>query len=94
MKGSGFGRTHGPFGLLELVQLQYISEAYPHAPALWGYPYTERLYRVIDATLILVGEPGLARKFLAAARLFPHLGYLARRLPLYRVLPALLRYAR
>ncbi len=94
VKGSGFGRTHGPFGLLELVQLQYISEAYPHAPALWWYPYTERLYRVIDATLILVGEPGLARKFLAAARLFPHLGYLARRLPLYRVLPALLRYAR
>lgn len=41
VKQSGYGRTHGRLGLLELVVLQHIHvNGMPSVPDLWWFPYT------------------------------------------------------
>jgi acyl-CoA reductase-like NAD-dependent aldehyde dehydrogenase len=43
VKQSGYGRTHGRLGLLEMVSAQHIHvNAMPGLPDVWWFPYTER----------------------------------------------------
>jgi len=43
VKQSGYGRTHGGLGLLELVSAQHIhSNAVPVVPDVWWFPYTRQ----------------------------------------------------
>ena len=43
VKQSGYGRTHGRLGLLELVSAQHIhSNAVPVVPDVWWFPYTRQ----------------------------------------------------
>ncbi|MCX7895908.1 MAG: aldehyde dehydrogenase family protein [Thermoanaerobaculum sp.] len=41
VRQSGIGRSHGFFGLLELVNLKYVAESYPRRLSPWYYPYDE-----------------------------------------------------
>lgn len=43
-KASGFGRTHGRAGLLEMVQSQHLHINTLGQKDLWWYPYSQRLY--------------------------------------------------
>ena len=43
MKQSGYGRTHGSLGLLELVSAQHIHvNAMPGLADVWWFPYSKR----------------------------------------------------
>src|SRR6185436_6144772 len=43
VKQSGYGRTHGRLGLLQLVSAQHIhSNAVPVVPDVWWFPYTRQ----------------------------------------------------
>jgi len=43
VKQSGYGRTHGGQGLLELVSAQHVHvNAMPRLPDVWWFPYTKR----------------------------------------------------
>jgi acyl-CoA reductase-like NAD-dependent aldehyde dehydrogenase len=43
VKQSGYGRTHGRLGLLELVSAQHIHvNAVPRVPDVWWFPYTKQ----------------------------------------------------
>ena len=43
VKQSGYGRTHGSLGLLELVSAQHIHvNAVPRVPDVWWFPYTKQ----------------------------------------------------
>lgn len=67
VKQSGYGRTHGRLGLLELVNAQHIHvNAVPGVPDVWWFPYTRKageLFRsfarhfttgsVLNSTLLL-----------------------------------------
>jgi len=75
VKQSGYGRTHGRLGLLELVSAQHIhSNAVPVVPDVWWFPYTRQaadLFRgfakrfttgsVLNSSLLL---PGIIRRLL------------------------------
>jgi acyl-CoA reductase-like NAD-dependent aldehyde dehydrogenase len=41
VKGSGFGRSHGRLGLLELTQARFVDEDRGRLRAGWWYPYDE-----------------------------------------------------
>ncbi len=60
-KSSGLGRTHGRFGLEEMVQLKYLdSDRLPGVKKVWWYGYGEPFARQMEASLDLqfAREPG------------------------------------
>jgi acyl-CoA reductase-like NAD-dependent aldehyde dehydrogenase len=60
---SGWGRTHGRAGLLEMVQLKYVDvDRLPHAEKPWWYRYSNELERSADAFLQYEFRGGLAAK--------------------------------
>lgn len=77
-KDSGVGRTHGEFGLYELVQVQYVSEVYTGKPELWWYPYSARLQRITDWLMEFLAEPSARLGLKTARRLLPEMRYLTR----------------
>ncbi|GBC93539.1 Putative succinate-semialdehyde dehydrogenase [NADP(+)] 2 [bacterium HR15] len=93
-KDSGIGRTHGEFGLYELVQTQYISEIYTHKPELWWYPYSARLRRITDELMAWLAEPSLRMSLRAMRRFAPEMRYLTRHFSPLKAMPGFLRYMR
>jgi acyl-CoA reductase-like NAD-dependent aldehyde dehydrogenase len=64
---SGWGRTHGKAGLLEMVQPKYIdTDRMPGREKPWWYRYGPDLERAADSFLQFEFAPGLARKLLNA----------------------------
>src|SRR5580765_354195 len=65
---SGWGRTHGKAGLLEMVQTKYIdTDRLPRREKPWWYRYGADLERAADAFLRFEFSPGIAAK-LGSAR--------------------------
>ena len=93
-KDSGVGRTHGAFGLYEMVQVQYVSEVYSGKPELWWYPYSERLRRITDQMFGFLAEPSWRVGSQTLKRLVPELRYLTRHFSPLRSVPCFLRYMR
>ncbi len=72
---SGIGRSHGPFGLHELVNVKYIfTEPGSDAAAPWHYPYDEDFGRFIGAAMPFLYTQGMGKyahlKDLASTRRF------------------------
>lgn len=60
---SGWGRTHGNAGLLEMVQTKYVvSDLLPHHEKPWWYRYSAELERAADAFLRFEFSGGMAAK--------------------------------
>lgn len=93
-KDSGVGRTHGEFGLYELVQVQYVNEVYTAKPELWWYPYSDRLRRITDQLMGFIAQPSWSVGKRTMARLLPELRYLTRHFSPMRTMPLFLRYLR
>ncbi|MFN4033585.1 MAG: aldehyde dehydrogenase family protein [Fimbriimonadales bacterium] len=93
-KDSGVGRTHGEFGLYELVQPQYVSEVYTGKPELWWYPYSERVHRITDWLMEFLATPSLKMGGTTLRRLLPELRYLTRHFTPTKMSGGLLRYLR
>ncbi len=69
VKESGIGRSHGPYGLLELCNIKYVAEDRGRRPAMpWYYPYDEDFARFIQAAL-----PALHAAFVERLRAFASL---------------------
>jgi succinate-semialdehyde dehydrogenase/glutarate-semialdehyde dehydrogenase len=52
LKASGIGRTHGRFGLEEMIRIKYLdSDRLPGMKKVWWYPYGKRLIREIEGFL-------------------------------------------
>lgn len=66
IKDSGIGRSHGFFGLLELVNVKYVAESYPRGASPWYYPYDRDRRAFLTAALPALY--GRARAKLAALR--------------------------
>jgi succinate-semialdehyde dehydrogenase/glutarate-semialdehyde dehydrogenase len=62
VKESGFGRTHGKEGLLEMVEVRHIHINRSTLPNLWWYPYSEKKYRLFKNALTLLYGRGLLRR--------------------------------
>jgi len=60
---SGWGRTHGKAGLLEMVQIKYIDvDGLPRSEKPWWYRYGSDLERAADAFLQFEFSGGIAAK--------------------------------
>src|SRR6266704_737903 len=60
---SGWGRTHGKAGLLEMVQMKYIDvDGLPRSEKPWWYRYGSDLERAADAFLQFEFSDGIAAK--------------------------------
>jgi len=94
VKASGFGRTHGPFGLLEAVQPQYLDADHSSRPEMWWYPYTPRFLGILEELFTFLGSSSARVRIASALRFVPQLGYLAKHLPIFRMGPGLSRYLR
>jgi acyl-CoA reductase-like NAD-dependent aldehyde dehydrogenase len=68
-KSSGLGRTHGRFGLEEMVRVKYIaSERLPGVKRVWWYPYGEIFGRQMQTLLDLQFAPTAVGRLQAAFR--------------------------
>jgi succinate-semialdehyde dehydrogenase/glutarate-semialdehyde dehydrogenase len=62
-RASGWGRTHGKAGLLEMVQMKYIDvDRLPHREKPWWYRYGANLEHAADAFLQFEFSAGIAAK--------------------------------
>jgi acyl-CoA reductase-like NAD-dependent aldehyde dehydrogenase len=69
VKASGIGRTHGRFGLEEMVRLKYLdNDRMPGMKKLWWYGYGESFRREMDGFLDLEFGRSLAIKVRGALR--------------------------
>ena len=69
VKASGIGRTHGGFGLEEMVRLKYVdTDRMPGMKKLWWYGYGESFRRQMEGFLDLEFGRSLAGKVRGALR--------------------------
>jgi len=69
IKASGLGRTHGIFGLEEMVRLKYVdSDRLPEIKKVWWYEYGKGFTRQMEGFIDLMFAPGLHQKLRGALR--------------------------
>ncbi len=69
MKDSGVGRTHGRFGLEEMVRTKYVdSDRLPGMKKVWWYGYGETFTRQMEGFVDLMFARGLRQKLRGALR--------------------------
>jgi acyl-CoA reductase-like NAD-dependent aldehyde dehydrogenase len=69
VKASGVGRTHGRFGLEEMVRLKYVdSDRVPGMMKVWWYGYGESFRRQMSGFLDMQFARGLGRRLHGALR--------------------------
>ena len=69
VKASGVGRTHGRFGLEEMVRIKYIdSDRVPGMKKVWWYGYGGAFARRMEGFLDLQFAAGWGRRLRGALR--------------------------
>jgi len=69
IKASGLGRTHGIFGLEEMVRIKHLdSNRLPEMKQIWWYGYGEGFVRQMEGFLDLMFAPALPKKLRGALR--------------------------
>ncbi len=69
VKASGVGRTHGRFGLEEMVRIKYVdSDRLSRMKKVWWYGYGEAFTRQMEAFIDFMFAPGLRQKLHGAIR--------------------------
>jgi acyl-CoA reductase-like NAD-dependent aldehyde dehydrogenase len=69
VKASGLGRTHGRFGLEEMVRVKYVdSDRLPGMKKVWWYGYGEAFTRQMEGFLDLQFARGLRQRLRGALR--------------------------
>jgi succinate-semialdehyde dehydrogenase/glutarate-semialdehyde dehydrogenase len=68
-KASGIGRSHGQFGLEEMVRVKYLDvDRLPRIKKLWWYGYGEKLTREMEAFVDLQFTHRIGDRFRAALK--------------------------
>jgi len=79
IKQTGMGRSHGPHGLIELVNIKYVSMDFLGKPSqTWWFPYDRVFERIIEETIAVYHGQGLGRRLRAAVSLRSGLGRILR----------------
>ena len=79
IKRTGMGRSHGPYGLLHLVNIKYIGADFAkNRSQLWWYPYGAEKTDVIRRALAVLHQSGLMKRLRAALSLLPSWGTVSR----------------
>ncbi len=82
VKQTGIGRTHGPYGLLDLVNIKYVSADWARIKdRMWWYPYSKVKQRILTKSVCLLHDPRPSQKAKALLSLGPHLSAVKTSLP-------------
>ncbi|OGD10833.1 MAG: hypothetical protein A2Y86_03590 [Candidatus Aminicenantes bacterium RBG_13_62_12] len=74
VKKTGVGRTHGPYGLLELANIKFVShDFHRRRTQAWWYPYDGLKRRIFEEAMTLLHHRRFLRRSGALGRLLPHL---------------------
>jgi succinate-semialdehyde dehydrogenase/glutarate-semialdehyde dehydrogenase len=74
IKQTGMGRSHGPFGLQELVNIKFVSfDFLKRKKQLWWYPYDSGLMPLLRKSAILFHHSRIREKLKALFTLLPSL---------------------
>jgi acyl-CoA reductase-like NAD-dependent aldehyde dehydrogenase len=69
VKASGMGRTHGRFGMEEMVRIKHVdSDRLPGIKKIWWYGYGEGFTRQMEGFLDLMFARGLSQRLRGAVR--------------------------
>ncbi|MFC2161334.1 aldehyde dehydrogenase family protein [Acidobacteriota bacterium] len=72
VKHTGIGRSHGPYGILELVNIKYISFDFSKKRTqLWWYPYGDNLLQMLKVSMNVFHHNRFWKKFMALPALLP-----------------------
>ena len=95
IKQTGMGRSHGPYGLLELVDIKYVGmDFFRKKRQTWWYPYDRDLQGVMEKAIALFHGAGPGARFKAALGLRKEWRRIAATAPLWnyvRALPRILK---
>jgi succinate-semialdehyde dehydrogenase/glutarate-semialdehyde dehydrogenase len=69
VKASGLGRTHGRFGLEEMVRIKHVdSDRLPRIKQVWWYGYGEGFTRQMEGFLDMMFARGMRQRLRGALR--------------------------
>jgi acyl-CoA reductase-like NAD-dependent aldehyde dehydrogenase len=74
VKETGMGRTHGPYGLLEISNIKFISADFSgKRDRMWWYPYPPAKLRLLEKAVALMHHPRFGEKLKALFSMLPDL---------------------
>jgi succinate-semialdehyde dehydrogenase/glutarate-semialdehyde dehydrogenase len=75
VKQTGMGRTHGPYWMLEISNIKFVSDDFAKKRTKqWWYPYAPAKLRIIESALAIMHHPRRGRKVRALISLLPQMG--------------------
>jgi acyl-CoA reductase-like NAD-dependent aldehyde dehydrogenase len=75
VKQTGMGRTHGPYGMLEITNIKFVCADFTKKRVKqWWYPYAPAKLRIMESALTIMHHPRRWRKVKALLSLLPHIG--------------------
>jgi succinate-semialdehyde dehydrogenase/glutarate-semialdehyde dehydrogenase len=90
IKQTGMGRSHGPYGLNELVNIKYVSMDFFRKKAqLWWFPYDRGLTNVMEKSIVLFHGKSLGARLGAALSLKSEWRRIVERSPLMNYVKAI-----
>ncbi len=93
IKQTGKGRSHGPFGLQELVNVKLVSfDFLKKKTQFWWFPYDERLLPILRMSTILFHHSRIRDKWKALFSLSSHLKRISEGSPLTNFIKSLPRF--
>jgi succinate-semialdehyde dehydrogenase/glutarate-semialdehyde dehydrogenase len=75
IKQTGMGRTHGPYGMLEITNIKFVCDDFTKKRLRqWWYPYAPAKLRVMESAVTIMHHPRRGKKIKALLSLLPRLG--------------------
>ncbi|MGB7296645.1 MAG: aldehyde dehydrogenase family protein [Candidatus Aminicenantales bacterium] len=82
IKHTGQGRTHGPYGLLELVNIKFFSADFSKKrQKVWWYPYRPENIRLMKNSLMLMHHGKFGGRLKSLISLLPQMGTISSATP-------------
>jgi len=92
IKQTGIGRSHGPYGLLGLVNIKFTALDFAGKSSyLWWYPYSRPNNHLFRQAITLYHHPKLKHRIGALLGLVPQLGGILKKMPFTNLLKSLPR---
>jgi succinate-semialdehyde dehydrogenase/glutarate-semialdehyde dehydrogenase len=83
IKQTGMGRTHGPYGMLEITNIKFVCSDFTNKRLKqWWYPYAQQKLGIMESALAITHHPRRGRRLRALLSLLPHLGAVRASTPL------------
>jgi succinate-semialdehyde dehydrogenase/glutarate-semialdehyde dehydrogenase len=82
IKQTGMGRTHGPYGLLEITNIKFVcSDFSGKRSRLWWYPYASSGLRLMEKSLGLLHHPRFSKRLRSLVSILPQMGTVSATMP-------------